>query len=340
MPPTFKGNYFMIKELMLLGALLSPNMAYVPVPAYTLVNATNSRVIFYASDPDEEQIIPAKTITNYNWQINTSKDIAFSIYKSDYPTKPTDFYYLLDAPDSEPVDVVFWEGSNTWNYNIDAYKPARGIQIGRYESLAGVHAYLNTNKLGITGVSSSVPDDTLYDLISGYGITSFQYVLESGNLSSAFSNMVIYKNTSLIQGAVPYVTLNSTFYNSSTPLLIAKNRIAGDTTNQPTLYFTNSFTNEVVFNNGLKVIRFGELNGSLPYYFVNEDTGYLSENVGAGNLGIETLTTGFELGGLALSLLGSAFGWVIFPGVSIGLLLLFPLIISLFVWLIRFLKKG
>lgn len=331
----------MFKELMLLGALLSPDMAYVPAPAFTLVNATSSRVIFYAADPDEEQLIPAKTVTYYNWQINTSKDMGISVFKTDYPTKPDDFYYLLDAPDSEPVDIVFWEATTTWNYTIEGYDPAKGIQIGRYESLAGVHAYLDTNKLGLTGLPSIVPDDVAYSLTSEAGITNFQIVQSNGSLTSSFSNLSIYKNTSVLQGTIPLTHLYATFTGSSTSVEVARNRLGADTTNQPTLYFTNTFTNEVVFGIGSKgVIRFGELEASLPYFFTTTDTGYLSESVGSGSLGLETLTTGFELGGLALSLIGSAFGWVIFPGISIGLLLLFPLIISLFVWLIRFLKKG
>lgn len=330
----------MIKELLIIEALLSLNMAYVPTPEYTLVNATESRIIFYASDPDEEQIIPAKTITSYNWQINTSKDISFSIFKAEFPTKPSDFYYLFDAPDSEPVDVVFSEGSITWNCNISAYEPAKGFQVGRYESLAGVHAYLDTNKLGLTGLPSIVPDDVAYSLTRESGITQYQLVQNNGSLTSSFSNLVLYKNSSAKQGTIPLTHLYSTFTGTSTNVEIARNRLGGDTTNQPTLYFTNSYTNEVVFGNGKKVIRFGVLEGSMPYFFTTTNTGYLSENAGGGSLGLETLTTGFELGGLALSLLGSAFGWVIFPGVSIGLLLLFPLIISLFVWLIRFLKKG
>lgn len=330
----------MLKELMLIETLLSPNMAYVPIPSFTLVNATDSRILFYAADPDEEQVLPAKTITNYNWQINTSKDMAVLIYKSDFPTKPVDFYYLLDAPDSEPVDIVFSESSTTWYYTIDAYEPARGIQIGRYESLAGVHAYIDPVKLGLTGAPTIIPNNVAYSLTSEAGIPTFQIVQSNGSLTSSFSNLSIYRNTSVTQGVIPLTHLYATFTGTHTSVEIAKNRIEGDNTNQPALYFTNLFTNEVVFGNGQKIIRFGELEASLPYFFSPTDTGYLSENAAAGSLGMDTLMKGFELGGLALSLLGSAFGWVIFPGISIGLLLLFPLIISLFVWLIRFLKKG
>lgn len=331
----------MLKELMLIGTLLSPNIqepnrAITEVNAYEIINASPSRIMLYQGYSDEEVDFSGKSTGYYPYKVKTDDDFKLSVYKADYPTAPTDFYYIYNAPDYEdPVSITNWTSNTyTWTATIGGYEPSKGLQVGRYESLAGVHAYLDYSKLGIT--SSYGLDMDRYVNLLETGV-SVSVVNSSGAISTALQTLQGYKSSTMMSGSAHYVGIYGTNNHS---YILASNLTSGSADYQPMLFWQHNLTNEFVFQSGNYSIKYGELNGLLPYYFTLENQGYLAYDPEQVTQVYDTLTTAFEMVGKALGLLAGAFGWIIFPGISIGFLLLVPTIISLFVWLIRFLKKG
>lgn len=330
----------MIKELMLMGALLSaniqePNRAIINNNEYEVINATEGRMIFYQGFSDEEVQVSGKTKIFYPYKVKTDDNWVFSIYKSDYPTKPADFYYIYNAPDYEdPVAVTFSDNYEYWTTTISGYEPSRGLQVGRFESLRGVHAYIDYTKLGIT-TNQGLPLDTYTNLLPND--VTIKAVGSNGSISGVLQTLQANRSSTQIQGTIHLVVLYGTNNHS---YILSQNMTTGSADLQPMLFWLHGLTNEFVFESGNRLVVYGDMEGRLPYYFTNQNQGYLAYDEESVTQAYDTLTTAFEMVATALGLLSSAFGWIIFPGVSIGLLLLIPIIVSLFVWLIRFLKKG
>lgn len=330
----------MFKELLIVGALITPHAvepmrAIINANTYTVVNATNKDIVLYQAYSDEEVTFAAKSIQKFPYKVQTADDITLYVKKTDYVIAPTDFYYLYNAPDFEdPVNVTFSSlNDEYWYYNIDGYDPSTGLQIGRYESLNGVHGWVDEEKFGINGnLNASLPYNTLTDMIPN-GVT-FKYVLNNGTQSSAVNHLYVMKAKPSV-GSINQVAL---YANASHTSIVAYNGY--DPNLNPFLLYYGNFTNEVVFQSGYKTVKFGELEGSLPYYFTDIPLSFVSDNDEVRESVWDTLTHSFELVGMVFAAIGTPFAWLILPGVSIGVLLLVPLLIGMFVWLIRFLKKG
>lgn len=330
----------MLKELMIVGALLSPHIvepsrALIPSNNYQVVNATSKNITLYQAYSDENVTVSPKSIRNYPYGVQTADDWDLYVSKADYPTRPTDFYYIYNAPDYEdPVPITFVaDNSEIWIAYIDGYEPSQGIQIGQYESLNNIHAWIDEEKFGINGNLNGVLGfNQLTDLIpSG---ASFKYVLNNGTVSSTVSHLYVEKTKPSI-GSINQVAL---YANAQQTSIIAYNGY--DPNLNPFLLYHGSFTNEIVFQSGFKTVKFGEVYGSLPYFFTDIPTSYVTDNDEVTQTVWDSLTKSFELVGMVFAAIGTPFAWMILPGVSIGVLLLVPLLIGLFVWLIKFLKKG
>lgn len=330
----------MLKEIFLLAASITPYIqepqrTIVNANTYEVVNATSSRIMLYQAYSDEEVEFSGKSRSFYPFKVQTADDFELYIYKTDYPTAPTDFYYIYKASDfEEPVSLTFQSvNQEVWRATIDAYEPSTGVQIGRKESLSGVHAYINEERLGINGnLNETLPYDTLTNLIPS-GVT-FKYVVASGVYDQTFSSLYAYK-VKASQGSVNSVAL---YVDANRTSIIAFNGY--DPNLNPFLLYLNQFTNEIVFQSGYKNVVYGEMEGTLPYFFSSNKTGFMRYDDESINSAWDTLTKAFELVAMVFTAIGVPFSWMIMPGISIGILLVVPLLIAMFVWLIKFLKKG
>lgn len=330
----------MIKEILLLAASISP---YIQEPqrtildnnTYEVVNATSSRITLYQGYSDEDVNVSGKSKAFYPYKVQTADDFILYVSKTDYPTMPTDFYYIYKAADFEdPVNITFQDvPSNVWMAIIEAYSPSTGIQIGQYESLSGVHAYIYEERLGINGnLNETLPYNTLTNLIPS-GVT-FKYVLKTGIANQTMSALYAQK-AKATQGSINNVAL---YVDSNRTSVIAFNGY--DPNLNPFLLYMNQFTNEIVFQSGYKSVVYGDMDGRIPYFFTETKTGFMAYDNESINSAWDTLTKSFELVAMVFTAIGVPFSWMIMPGISIGLLLVTPLLITMFVWLIKFLKKG
>lgn len=330
----------MLKEILLLAASITPYIhepqrTIVNANTYEVVNATSSRIVLYQGYSDEEVEFSGKSKSFYPYKVQTADVLELFIYKSDYPSAPTDFYYIYKAADFEdPVSLTFTSvNQEVWHATIDAYEPSTGVQIGRRESLSGVHAYIYEERLGINGnLNETLPYNTLTNLIPS-GVT-FKYVLKTGIANQTMS--VLYAMKSKVEkGSINNVAL---YVDANRTSIIAFNGY--DPNLNPFLLYLNNFTNEIVFQSGYKNVVYGEMEGTLPYFFTETKTGFMAYDNESINSAWDTLTKAFELVAMVFTAIGVPFSWMIMPGISIGILLVVPLLIAMFVWLIKFLKKG
>jgi hypothetical protein len=125
------------------------------------------------------------------------------------------------------------------------------------------------------------------------------------------------------------------------------NQVAQDPNNvenalNPFLTFFDGWTNKIVFQSGQKSVKYGYMNGLDPYGFTPNNYGYKGEQgqIGENNAGWSALEAGILLVGKSFDVVSSFFSWVIFPGITLGLLLLFPILLCMLLWIIKLVKKG
>ena len=113
---------------------------------------------------------------------------------------------------------------------------------------------------------------------------------------------------------------------------------------QPYLLYYNDFTNKINFTYQ-PLPKTAEINPQTGYgtsttYLSTREVGYLVYTPGGSEEAQTALTTGFMLAGLAFAVLEPLFGYMLFPGISIGLLFTIPLLMSLVFAIIKIIKKG
>lgn len=326
------------------GAVLNePQEALRPSPTYEVINATDKNITLEQGYSDEQVRIPSKTRTNYPYTYKTDDDLILYISKTDYPTKPTNFYYIYNAPDFEdPVDIVFNDvPSNVWTATIEGYEPSLGVQIGTYESLIGKTYYYDNETLSNLSTSSIVGDEQVINILDG---KTAKLQKEDGSFTATVSEIFI----DIVKLPKGYTHLMYLGYklNGQTVTMATNldyNSMAmGETKIYPYLVFFNGYTNKVVFQSGNKSIKYGTLKGIDPHGFTPNNYGYKGEQgeIGENNAGWSALEAGIALVGKSFDVVSGFFSWVIFPGITLGLLLLFPILLCMLLWIIKLVKKG
>lgn len=331
----------MLKELALVGAIITPNIvepsrAVIVNPnTYEIINASNYDIDLLQGYSDEFVTVNARSQIFYPYSVNKSDGFEVYIDKAEYPQQPYGFYYIYKAADFEdPISISFTDnGYGSWYAFIEEYEPSVGLQIGTYQSLSGVTAYLDENHIGLNGnMDTSLPFNELTNLIPS-GVT-FKYALSDQTFSGTTNELYALKVKASI-GSVNQVVLYAVQNQS---VIVAFNGY--DPNLNPFLLYERTFTNKVVFQSGYRTVVYGEMDGRLPWFFTDEPRGYFSNNPSSTESVWTSLTKSFELVGMIFTAIGTPLAWVILPGVSLGLLLVVPLLIGMFVWLIRFFKKG
>lgn len=324
------------------GQVLNEPQRAVEANAYEIINATNEEFSIYNVSADESIFVNAKTRTIFPYTIDTEGNWKLLIQKEDYPTKPTNFYYIYNAPDYEdPVNITFYDDVNYWSVNINGYGPSQGLQIGTYESLIGKSYYLNNQTITETLFTTQVGSQTEVNLLDGY---SAKLEKKDGTFTPTLFSLTA-KVTSAPTGYINYVEVYASINNEIKMVATnvdPKTMNNSDIHPQPYLIYWADFTNKIVFQSGHKTIFYGDLNGREPYYFTSQNTGYMAEegDYTTNGDGWTALKVGIDLVRKSFDVVSSFFSWVIFPGITLGLLLLYPILISLFIWLIKLIKKG
>lgn len=325
------------------GAVLNEQQRAIDTNGYEIINATNKSFILYNVNADEEQEFDAKTRDIFNYTIDKASRWSLSIRKEDYPTKPTNFYYIYRASDFEdPITITFTgEDQTYWQGYFDGYDPSTGLQIGQYESLLGKTYYLNNQSITETATTNIVGEQRDINILDGY---SAKLEKKDGSYTQTLSSLtarVIKAPT----GYINYVTIMAQI-NGQTKTIASnidpKTMNNSDFKTQPYLIYWSDFTNKLVFQSGNKTVVYGDMNGRDPYYFTTSNTGYMAEegDFTENGDGWTALKAGIDLVRKSFDVVSSFFAWVIFPGITLGLLLLYPILLAMFIWLIKLIKKG
>lgn len=345
----FTDKLLMILGLTLFnGAVLNEPQRVNDFQGYEIINATDKNFELYNVGADESQTITAKTRTIFNWDIDTSRNWTLTISYQDYPTKPTNFYYIYNASDfEEPVNITFNEvPAPFWSATITGYEPSRGLQIGTYENLTGMTYYYDNAVLSNLQTSSIVGEEQTINLLDNGRTAKIQK--EDGSFTSTLSEIdILIQSLGTGYQHIMYLLYVENGQNFIMASNINYNQVAQDPQNvqkalNPYLTFFDGYTNKVIFQSGKKSVKYGSMNGLDPYGFTPNNYGYKGEQgqIGENNAGWSALEAGILLVGKSFDVVSGFFSWVIFPGITLGLLLLFPILLCMLLWIIKLVKKG
>lgn len=270
-------------------------------------------------------------------EINTESaifwtDSFISIFADD---KPTDIYYWVNQVDNEDEVLCTFSDVGGGEYTFDlpdlSSDTIQGIQFFQKKSLIGEVYYINQPNLTNVG---SVDPNILPD-----GSTAN---LSLSNGSNVSITTLRFEKTAMDKGTIGFAQfkINNMSYIANNSLTSITPNNSSEVTN--VMMYKSSYTNILTFTHGeypraYNVNGYGELHPLLS----SDYQPYISYT-SANNLGIslEPLTTGVTLVGLSFEALNSLFGYLVFPGITLGMLLLVPVILGLFFAIIKLVKKG
>lgn len=343
----FTDKLLMVLGLTLFnGAVLNEPQRANDFQGYEIINATDRTIEIYNPSVDEAQDINAKTRTIFNWEIDTASSWSLIISKEDYPTKPTNFYYIYNASDFEdPVNITFENSTYDWYCNITGYEPSVGLQIGTYENLTGMTYYYDNAVLNNLQTSTIVGETHVINLLNG---KTAKIQKEDNSFTNTLTEIdIVIQSLGTNYRHIEYLVAKINGQNVTMASNINYNQVAQDPNNvqnalNPYLTFFDGWTNKVVFQSGQKSVKYGYLNGLDPYGFTTTNYGYKGEQgaIGENNDGWTALEAGILLVSKSFDVVSGFFSWVIFPGITLGLLLLFPILLCMLLWIIKLVKKG
>lgn len=244
--------------------------------------------------------------------------------------KPSGVYYWINQVDNEQeVLLTFSEIPVAYTYRADlpdlTSSTINGIQFFQKKSIVGETYYLLN---GDISNSSSVNTGNLIEgksaTINNRGVTSLSW-----------------SKTHVDKGLTAYVSWEA---NGSS---IANNSMTNGGTSVEELtnivLYNEGWNNRLTFTSGYygrayNIQGYLDLN---PTLFSKEFVGYASRaSSGDISISLEPMVVGFDLVGMALSSIGSFLSYMVAPGITIGLLLMVPIIITLLLFILKLVKKG
>lgn len=318
---------------------------------YKIQNGLDVDIIVYSSYADEDVEVPAKstayivhdtdyhlgiTIPNFDWD-----NIDYSIW-----------YAFFDGPNVPNNPSWEYRGVNSYfepvqpsanNYGFGVYKERN---LPRNQDL-----YIDTSLVG--GVSHGVNDWT--GTINLMPPNASIRIYKDDNTYAQLTNLKMRRMN--IENSSNYDTLIYSELGTNNYLNIANNKgytreyFSGFATPsdifaiQPYLTYYNGYTNKIRFVSGVYEKVADSENGlgyrPLSVYGLSEyPTGYIAYNTGAVDETIVTITGGMGLVASSFLIVSSFFGYKIFPGITLGLLLCIPLMMELIFVIIKLIKKG
>lgn len=249
--------------------------------------------------------------------------------------KPTDIYYWINQVDNEnEVLCIFSEtGEGVFEFTLPdlSNDTIQGIQFFQKVSMVGDTYYLAQPNLTNTNVvdSNLLPENSTANLH-----------LSNGNTASITS--LRYEKTAMDKGIVAFAQfkINNMTY-------IANNSLTGITpvdSSQVTnvMMYKENYTNRITFTSGTYARQWNTEGYSKLTGLLSEDYQPYVTYTTANNLGISLvpLTTGVTLVGLSFDALNSLFGYLVFPGITLGMLILIPVILGIVFTVLKLVKKG
>lgn len=318
----------MLKELAFIGGLITASLPLnSPV---TPINREfmNSTDYEFSINYDSSKVLTPHSARNFEDSPSFFTDT--QIYVVSESGKPNDVYYWINQVDNEQeVLLTFYEipVANTFAADIPDLTESTiaGIQLFQKKSIVGETYYLLTGDFsnGANLSSGNLIEGKTAE-IKGHGLVSLEWIKNHAE-----------------KGLTAYVAWK---VNGST---IANNSLTNGGTSQEELtnmmLYSDGWDNKITFTSGYygrayNILGYAELNSSL---FSHEFVGYASRTAsGDISISLEPLTVGFDLVALAFSSLGSFLSYMIAPGITVGVILMVPVILCLILFIIKLVKKG
>lgn len=324
---------------------------------YKIINATNTDIQVYTYYNDEEHDIEANS-TFYIPMDTTSRIAVLSVSKFD------GYCYL--ASDSEELVTLTWEEipnpQYPWVAYIEAYEPSYGIGFYNKKILpTNTDFFIDSNKLGIYNPNNTTGMNSTGINLLPEGSTAKIYKSTATWQNLANLRMWRYKTKNNVVAVCVWTTIGNlpaivaqNFYvpyingylnyndfcdqaeksNSISPQLMYWKSSAAD---------ESTYTNKIRFNTGYYPFAPNDQGYVEPYYLTSIDPGYIAINNDgstAENSTFEVLTKTMTLVSQAMTTAVGFLGYMVFPGITIGFLVLLPLIISLLIVILKMVKKG
>lgn len=289
----------------------------------TLMNSSSYDIHFYHE----------LNVRSHSFEVITTETAEFwedtfvSIFAED---KPTDVFYWVNQIDNETeVNLAFSDvGDGEFVADLPnlSSDTINGIQFFQRKSLVGETYYLlNGDMSNLANFNSGNLIEDKTATINGRGITS-----------------LVYSRTHVDKGLIGFCK-----YSVNGVGDIANNsRTDGGTSIEELtniMLYDDGWSNRITFTSGFyprvyNVQGYGELN---PTYFSKEFVGYASRTASNDiSISLEPLTVGFDLVALAFSSIGGFLSFMIAPGITLGLLLMVPIILTIILFVLKIIKKG
>lgn len=332
-----------------------PNRAN-QVDQYRIVNATSNQILVDYYPEDSTVTIPANQETYISHETSGTINV--------YTNTKFDGYCFF-ASDSEDLVTITWNaisGNYSWFVTIPDYEPATGIGFYNRTALpTNSDFFIDTEKLGIYSPNSTFAMNSAGVSLLPDNATAKIY--KSTATWQSVSNLRLwrYKTKNNIVAVCVWTTI------ANYPAIIAQNfyvpSINGyanyaqfceqaeksNSISPQLMYWKSSsadestYTNKIRFNSGYYPFAPNDVGYVEPYYLTSNDTGYIAINndgTTADSTTFEVLTKTMEMVGKAMSTAVGFLGYMVFPGITIGFLVLLPLIISLLIVILKMVKKG
>lgn len=334
MPPTFKGNYFMIKEILFSAAVLglgTPRLLAAERPQIEVLNSTDYDISLVPANISEEYYVSPHSFGSVPLDEYPEDGLKYSLYITSSETLPTIYLYAFDGLPS-PIDVVL--DFNLVAFNIyqaaydfgSVYYPQK-MQFYTRKSLVGETYYLKTPSLENT-------NNAQIDILSVLNATA---TINDRSLTS-----LVWQKQKMESGLIGYGS-----YVGNGVLIASNSKVADPVDfNQMTnvLLYREGWSNVLTFTSGSfprAYTLLGYDDDFLDVYLSEKFIGYVtlasSDDIGTS---LVPLTTGFNIVGLVIDAMNSFFTWQVLPGLTIGVLVLIPIIVMIVLALLKLVKKG
>lgn len=317
---------------------------------YLIINGLDKEIVVYDPKLDEEYTVPAES----RMGIPFDTDYQMSIYvpNYDWDNDTPVWYAVFDGPNIPMTPE--WTYTNTGStFNI----PGGGYNhygIGvyyEYNLPTNEDFYIDTSLKG--GVTKGLADWTgemplippnstirIYKEDGTYATLNNLYIRRANVENSSLYDVLIY--TKLGTNSYMNIANNKGFTQQ---YFQGFSTLSDPMKLQPYVKYYNGYTNKIRFVSGTYEKNALAENGlgfvPLTNYGLSEYvTGYIGYSEGGVDESVVALTGGMGLVASSFLIVSSFFGYMVFPGISIGLLLCIPLIMELIFVIIKVIKKG
>lgn len=319
----------MFKEIALLNALIGSTLGLNAASPNSVINKEILNSSSYSLSINGEASLQPHSFLTLNY--DESIDLYLNVFSGE---EPTDIYYWLNQVDNEEEVLIDWDfvsvigDTNLYEFLIPSLTSdtVSGIQFFQRKSIVGeVYYLLNGDMSNLAAFNSGNLIEDKTATLGGHGITSLSY-----------------KRTKVDKGLIGYCQY---IVNGLDDIANNSRTNGGTTVEELTniMLYDDGWSNRLVFTSGYysrayNVNGFAELN---PTFFSKEFAGYANRTASNDiSISLEPLTVGFDLIAMAFSSVGALFSFMIAPGITLGLLVLVPVILTIILFILKIIKKG